>query len=1599
MAEQKAVLTLGTQLLQGTTQAFRAVADGFRSLAKGMDVLATGMRSAGTASEKLKVVEESAIAMSRLSKELDSTIDGLERNINLYSEATAEQKKLEKQTDELIAAKEKEIETLEKQEGLERRRGNLAAGDKKRTQIEEKKAEIVGLLRLRYDALFKSESRYADGARASITSFKEGSFSAKRLTATLTFLNRRQKELEATANSGVGAYKKMESELSVLTSKYPKLAAMVKATGKSYSEQIAILKRVEAAEKVAAKKAAIYEKQRAEAARLRAEKEAAYAEGRARLLLGEYKRQDNIQKKELAALSMEEQGRLRLAEGMLVAADKVKKAGELEKRANEQRARAASKLRLQYDSLITSTDKFGKASRNIHKQFKTGRREYDSTADALANLNKRQQIYLKNLSPLNQAIQRVGRSFKTYMSYAVASSVIFGAIQTFREMTTAIIEYDQSLKDLQAITLTTDEDTKAMGERIKQVASDTKFSANEVAGGMKLLVQAGLTAEEAIAAIGPVADLATGTLSDFETTVDLVTTTLRVFDISAEESTHIVDVWGNAINRSKLTVDKVRTALNYVGPVAHALGINVEQLASSMMMLANQGLRASTIGTGLRQVFRRLVDPTREFKAAVEGAGMTMDDMNPQVVGLTKVYENLRKVVLTAEDAFSMFKQRGATAVLAITQGGDLNALLDVVQRVGTAADMAAIQMEGLGVSFKNLKDKIGNLYIAIGENGITGLMRVLVDVARGFVDFLTGVFSNSINQWIIKIGAAATAIALLSKSLVWLQANVLVTVVATLDSAAAALTTYIATVISAASATDTFTISLDLMTASLSSTPLLGAFIVALGYLAVKMSTVNDRLSENIRELKAQVYQIDDNIYALSALKSKIDSMNGADAYTIALKDKLITKYSDFRDALEGTGGEVGKLSKVIGQIIDKEKELKKSSLADLMAEQTAKIGVAVNEYAANTNKVTKWMREIFTFGMANTAEAASQNLKDMEAAANEVARTFIELKKLDKSISLESVIDNMGITVTRGFSSTVKDQVKLQLQQIATDKAIADATRAAGDDLGAALAEGLKKGLDSGKIDTLLTVEAYENIKKKYADMQLSLKIDRALGVRDAEEADRKILENSIAMYDELAAKAKKFRNEAATARNKDDALVQKHANEAIKYEKQAAQKRIQILDSYARKRESVENKIQKDSKKKEDEDLKYLKNINKEKQKIADLESKFVRDLKYKEIDINKKVANKLIDIEKAKQDKLKSLRLQATEAYKSAENDILDLRTDLKDKILAIQQQSMSDTQKEISNRKAAEDRYATAIKIAKKAKAAGDKDSLKRSEDLLKSAENYYNALKDPTTAISGLKKVTQALIEVRQAQYSVEKAAIDKKIAEAKREAEEKKKIAIEAGNDELEEWKRREELKVKQAELNAISRIEIERNRHEIEMANIDAEIKELERKLQVLKAIQLYVANSLQDTNQVPETKSGGGPVGYSGGPPVVKMASGGRLPGQDSKKDKVPVVARPGEWFIKNESVSAWAKGVGDWFMRGVNWPDSEAGKRIKDLMEAGANSLSGKANINRSAATPSFPELGIVNLNLPTSGPPVPVAVTPVDAAELMRQFKEMERRAS
>ncbi|RWM27920.1 MAG: phage tail tape measure protein [Mesorhizobium sp.] len=297
-------------------------------------------------------------------------------------------------------------------------------------------------------------------------------------------------------------------------------------------------------------------------------------------------------------------------------------------------------------------------------------------------------------------------------------AMVGGAYTAAYSLGNFIVSLDAQFKQFQAITASTNGEMGVMEDRLLSVAEKTKFTANEIAEAATLMGQAGMSAGEVAEAIEPVSKLATAAGTELKNAVDVVTSTLNVFNLQTGEAGHLADVFTAALNESKLTLDQLSAAMQYAGNTAATVGISYNELTAAVGSLANAGIRSgSTIGTGLRQLLVDLINPSKNLKSELSRLGLSMEDIDLKTHGLSGVMQNLKDAGFDTSSAFEGLEVRAAAAFTALSNNLDtMSELRQSFLLSNAAAEANETQMESLANTAKNFGSNLGALvYTAFG--------------------------------------------------------------------------------------------------------------------------------------------------------------------------------------------------------------------------------------------------------------------------------------------------------------------------------------------------------------------------------------------------------------------------------------------------------------------------------------------------------------------------------------------------------------------------------------------------------------------------------------------------------------------------------------------------------------------------------------------------------------------------------------------------------------------------------------------------------------------------------------------------------------------
>jgi TP901 family phage tail tape measure protein len=352
-----------------------------------------------------------------------------------------------------------------------------------------------------------------------------------------------------------------------------------------------------------------------------------------------------------------------------------------------------------------------------------------------------------------------GSAKKSFNAVALAAGAALGAFVSLGSAVRIIADFESSISRLGAVSRATGSELESLRNIAKELGSTTEFSASQAADGLNFLAMAGFNAAEAMAAIPAVLDLATASQMGLAEAADTASNIMSGFGISADNAAQVADVLAAASTRANTTVGQLGSAMSTVAPIAKALDISLSDTAAAIGVLSDAGIQGERAGTALRGVLASLAGPTSEAEKVLKGLGLTLSDVDPAANDLSVVMARLGDAGLSTADAMTLFGREAASGALVLIDGANrVGEFGDELDRVdGAAKTMAATMRDNLGGDLKGVISAAEGLAIALGDAGLTTVLRVVVRVMTVMAQAAIGAV-NAIGSITNAIGSFLTA-------------------------------------------------------------------------------------------------------------------------------------------------------------------------------------------------------------------------------------------------------------------------------------------------------------------------------------------------------------------------------------------------------------------------------------------------------------------------------------------------------------------------------------------------------------------------------------------------------------------------------------------------------------------------------------------------------------------------------------------------------------------------------------------------------------------------------------------------------------------------
>lgn len=433
----------------------------------------------------------------------------------------------------------------------------------------------------------------------------------------------------------------------------------------------------------------------------------------------------------------------------------------------------ASLLQAKYKTLGQAIDSQRKVLDEMKKSFDKldpGAANFDKAAADIQRENAKLAAMENQLRGVEKALKDVGRenswagkmdklgdTFKSGGEKLRAMGDAMKPVSTvltagFALSTKKAIDFESQMnttKSLLADTIPTADElnntTQKLGESSKGWAKQYGISTSSINEGMQEIIKKGFDANQTIAAMPAILDAAKASGDDFNVVMNASTNILRQFGLEAKDTNRVTDSLTYVANKTSAGFSDMGLAMEYIGPVAHSLGMSIEETSAAIGLLSDNGIAGEKAGTALRGALSKLLKPSKSNAAAMKELGFTVEEFQSGALKLPDIIDRIKESTKGWTDAekssaiaraFGVEAQTGMNAL--INQGGD--ALRNLTKETENARGYTKKLADELSKSSKNgverFKSSLEVLQINIGQK-LLPLLTPLLEKANEFIEWL----------------------------------------------------------------------------------------------------------------------------------------------------------------------------------------------------------------------------------------------------------------------------------------------------------------------------------------------------------------------------------------------------------------------------------------------------------------------------------------------------------------------------------------------------------------------------------------------------------------------------------------------------------------------------------------------------------------------------------------------------------------------------------------------------------------------------------------------------------------------------------------------
>jgi len=312
--------------------------------------------------------------------------------------------------------------------------------------------------------------------------------------------------------------------------------------------------------------------------------------------------EQNLAKSESELLRIERE-RIKNEREQLKTSIMLKKEKERELKVKERLVKANKRENSEYGKLVKNTRILKNQSKELAAQLLKLEQNGKKNSAEWIKLSRSYKEATNAARQGDQALKKidstVGDNFRNVGNYSGALNTlksgfmqligVAGGIQVLRNAFGTVMDLDQSIADLTAVSGKSKEDLVDLTNQAKELGGTSKFTASEITNMQIELAKLGFSSDQILQSTKGVSTFAAATGAEIPEAAALAGSALRGFGMEAIEMERVVSVLGVATTKSGLDFSKLQTSLSKVAPVAASVGFSIEDTTALLGQLANSG--------------------------------------------------------------------------------------------------------------------------------------------------------------------------------------------------------------------------------------------------------------------------------------------------------------------------------------------------------------------------------------------------------------------------------------------------------------------------------------------------------------------------------------------------------------------------------------------------------------------------------------------------------------------------------------------------------------------------------------------------------------------------------------------------------------------------------------------------------------------------------------------------------------------------------------------------------------------------------------------------------------------------------------------------